>query len=77
VNPTYSNHARDQMRRRRVTDEDVEQALRRPVGNRPGEPGTIWIKGITTGGRVLEVCVTLANRNYVVTVGWERRGRRQ
>jgi hypothetical protein len=70
VNLTYSNHARDQMRRRGITDENVEQALRRPVGNRPGEPGTIWLKGIT-GGRVLEFCVTLADKNYVVTVAWK------
>jgi hypothetical protein len=63
-------NARDQMRRRGITDENVEQALRRPVGNRPGEPGTIWIRG-TTGGRILEVCVTLADKSYVVTVAWK------
>ena len=68
---TYSNHARQQMRRRAVTEEDVERALARTVGNRPGEPGTIWIHGFATGGRVLSVCVKLDNRRYVVTVAWQ------
>lgn len=68
---TYSNHARDQMRRRGVTEQQVEQALRRPVGDRPGEPGTIWIHGIVTGGRVLAVCVRLHDWRYVVTVAWK------
>jgi hypothetical protein len=46
------------MGRRKVTDNDVEQALRHPTGDRPGQPGTIWIHGVTTGGRVLSVCDT-------------------
>lgn len=67
---TYSNHARRQMRLRRFTEQDVELALARPTGNRPGEPGTIWIHGHATGGRVLSVCVKLDDRRYVVTAAW-------
>jgi len=70
VGLTYSNHARQRMRRRVFTEDDVERALARPVGNRPGEPGTIWIHGVTTGGRILSVCVKLDNRRYVVTAAW-------
>jgi hypothetical protein len=58
------------MGRRKVTDNDVEQALRHPTGDRPGQPGTIWIHGVTTGGRVLSVCVTLPGKRFVVTVAW-------
>lgn len=68
---TYSDHARDQMRRRGVTEQQVEQALNRPAGNRPGEPGTIWINGIVAGGRRLSVCVRVHDRRYVVTVAWK------
>jgi hypothetical protein len=58
------------MRRRLFTEEDVEQALNRPTGNRPGEPGTIWIHGYATRGRILSVCVRLRDRRYVVTAAW-------
>jgi Domain of unknown function (DUF4258) len=71
VGLTYSNHARDQMRRRGITEQQVEQALAHPVGNRPGEQGTIWIHGVVTGGRVLSVCVRLYDRRYIVTVAWK------
>lgn len=67
---TYSKHARLQMRKRKVTEEDVELALSRPTGNRPGEAGTVWIHGVATGGRILSVCVTLADRRFVVTAAW-------
>jgi Domain of unknown function (DUF4258) len=70
VKPTYSKHARDQMRQRVFTAEDVERALNHPTGNRPGEPGTIWIHGVATGGRILSVCVTLPDRRFVVTAAW-------
>jgi hypothetical protein len=59
------------MRQRNVTEEDVERALARTSGgDRPGEPGTVWINGIATGGRTLSVCVTLADRWFVISVAW-------
>lgn len=58
------------MRKRKVTEEDVELALSRPTGDRPGQPGTMWINEIATGGRILSVCVTLANKRFVVTAAW-------
>jgi hypothetical protein len=53
----YSQHAQQMMRRREITEEDVEWALKRPCGNRPGEPGTVWIRGYAAERRILEVCV--------------------
>jgi hypothetical protein len=58
------------MLKRKVTEEDVELALSRPTGDRPGQPGTLWVHGVATGGRILSVCVTLAERRFIVTVAW-------
>jgi hypothetical protein len=66
----YSQHAIRQMRRRGITEEAVDWALKHSCGNRPGEPGTLWIRGFVVGGRILEVCVTLPERQFVITVAW-------
>jgi predicted alpha/beta-fold hydrolase len=71
---TYSKHARDQMQRRGVTEDDVEWALKRQTGDRPGEPGTLWIEGWAVGGRILSVWLTLPSKRFVVTVAWLHRG---
>jgi hypothetical protein len=65
VELTYSKHARLQMLKRKITEEDVE--LSRTTGDRPGQPGTLWLHGMATGGRILSVGVTLADRRFVVT----------
>jgi Domain of unknown function (DUF4258) len=67
VELTYSKHARLQMLKRKITEEDVELALSRTTGDRPGQPGTLWLHGMATGGRILSVGVTLADRRFVVT----------
>ena len=68
---SYSRHALAQMRRRLITQDDVESALRRPIGEpEPGQPGTIWIRGIAAGGRMLRVCVPVGDRYYVITAAW-------
>lgn len=67
----YSQHARDQMAKRGITETDVEMALRHPIGSPlPGEPGTIWIKGHAPAGRILKVCVRLTDRDFVITAAW-------
>ena len=59
------------MVKRAVTDADLEQALRHRVGNpTPGEPGTIWIRGVAVGGRILKVCVRTTDHDFVITVAW-------
>jgi len=59
------------MARRAISERDVELALRRRAGAPgPGEPGTIWIRGLAVGGRMLKVCVNTADQTYVVTAAW-------
>ena len=68
---SYTRHARAQMARRLITASDVESALRRPTGSpEPGLPGTIWIRGMAEGGRILRVCVSVENRYHVITAAW-------
>jgi hypothetical protein len=66
----YSQHAERRMYARGISKDDVAWALKRPCGDRPGEPGTVWIEGWASGGRILAVCVTLPDRQFVITVAW-------
>jgi hypothetical protein len=71
VNLRYSSHARKQMAKRAISEQDVESALRRKSGNpTPGQPGTIWIWGIAAGGRRLKVCVPTADQEFVISTAW-------
>jgi hypothetical protein len=73
--PRYGEHAKERMAERGVTEEDVELALRRRVGVRPGDPGTIWIDGNGAGDRIIPVCVPIADQGFIITVGWPRQRR--
>jgi hypothetical protein len=67
----YSSHALNRMKARRITPEDVEWALRHPIGEPgPGEPGSVWIRGHAVGGRILKVCVLVDDHDYVITLAW-------
>ena len=66
----YTTHAREQMSRRQVTDEDVEWALRRQIRQEPGQPGSVWVHGHASGGRILKVCVVATDKELVKTVAW-------
>ena len=66
----YSDHAERQMAKRAVTKEDVSQALRQQVNTSPGDPGSVWIHGYTSGGRILKVCVDIHDKEFVITVAW-------
>lgn len=59
------------MTERGIDEQDVEMALRHAIGEpAPGQPGTIVIKGHAPGGRILKVCVAVADQNLVVTTYW-------
>jgi len=59
------------MAKRAVTEADVDRALRQRIGQPgPGAPGTLWIKGFAVGGRILKVCVPIADQDFVITVAW-------
>jgi len=67
----YAKHAMDRAEEREFTKEDVEWALRHPIGDPlPGQPGSIWIRGYAVGGRIIKVCVRTDDREYVITAAW-------
>ena len=66
-----SKHARLQMEKRAISEQDVEMACRNRIGEpRPGQPGTIWIWGLAVGGRTPKVCVPMADQELVITAAW-------
>jgi hypothetical protein len=65
-----TTHAKRQMELRRISQSDVELALRRQSGTSPGQPGSIWIEGHTAGGRILRVCVSVDDHEFVITAAW-------
>lgn len=68
----FSEHARQRMHQRGITEQDVAQALARPIGAPvPGRGPTVWIRGHAVGGRILKVLVRAADRRYVITAVWE------
>ncbi len=68
----FTTHAlKVRMPRRGITPRDVELALQRPIGvPLPGQPGTIWIQGYAQDGRILKVCVSMADKEHVITAAW-------
>jgi Domain of unknown function (DUF4258) len=68
--PEWSDHARDRMEERDVTDEDVAQALKRRSGQpRPGNNGNIVVLGYGRRGRILRVVLT-PDQQVIVSVMW-------
>ena len=66
-----TGHAVRQMARRGVNRQDIESALAHETRRAAGEPGTIWIWGVSSSaGRVLKVCVSAYDQNRVITVAW-------
>jgi hypothetical protein len=59
------------MARRGITELDVESALRRRIGDpNPGQPGSIWVTGYAAGRKILKVCVSVTDQEYVITAAW-------
>jgi hypothetical protein len=58
--PIYTDHARERMAYRKVTEEEVEFVLNNPDTTLPGEPGTLKITGHPKNRRV-EIMVPLRN----------------
>jgi hypothetical protein len=73
--PELTDHVRNRMARRGITEEQIYTALAREQRRTPGEPGTIWIHGLVPGDethrepRTLKVCIT-ADRKRVITAAW-------
>jgi len=68
--PRFTEHARDQMKARQVTEADVQSALNRPsVPPRVGSNGAIVQLGFAGRGRILKVVLS-ADRQEIITVAW-------
>lgn len=68
-----TNHARQRMAQRGITEQDIDAVMRRPIrGPLPGSgPGTVVFVGSATGGRMLKVVVSAVDPTIVVSVMWE------
>jgi hypothetical protein len=69
----YTNHVRDEMGRRRITEEDVEAALANHHTSYPGtNPGRATIVRVGTGMNGRSLCVVVDGRKeyVVVTAFW-------
>jgi len=68
--PDYTEHARDQMALRKITDSDVESALRRRSGQPTvGNNGKLVVFGYAVGGRILKLVLT-PDQKIIVTLAW-------
>ena len=66
-----THHAKSRMVQRGITHDDVESAINHPVGPADaGAPGSIWLEGITPGGRRLRMCVDANDQSIIITVAW-------
>lgn len=68
--PRFTEHARDQMEARQITETDVQSALNRPSGPpRVGSNGKIVVLGFAGRRRILKVVLT-PDREEIITVAW-------
>jgi hypothetical protein len=66
----YTDHARDRMAERNISEADVESALRRRSGEaRVGRNGKVVVFGYATAGRILKLVLT-SDQKEVVTLAW-------
>jgi hypothetical protein len=57
------------MAERGISEEQIYAALSHEQRRAPGQPGTIWIHGLVSGGRILKVCVG-DDESRVITAAW-------
>ncbi|MFJ6900095.1 DUF4258 domain-containing protein [Streptomyces hokutonensis] len=65
-----SSHAERRMATRGISRADIESALSRVIRTTPGQPGSVWVHGYASGGRVLKVCVSATDHRKVITAAW-------
>jgi hypothetical protein len=57
------------MQQRGISEEQIHAALAHETRRTPGEPGTMWIHGLVTSGRILKVRVSVDNE-AIITAAW-------
>ena len=68
--PRLSDHAREQMQARSITEADIRSALNRSLGQpRVGSNGKIAVLGYASRGRILKVVLT-PDQEEIITVAW-------
>lgn len=68
--PRFTQHARDQMKAREITDEDVRLALSRRSGQPTiGNNGKIKVFGYAKRGRILKLVLT-PDLETIITLAW-------
>jgi Domain of unknown function (DUF4258) len=68
--PRLTDHARDQMQARSITEADIRSALNRSLGQpRVGSNGKIAVLGYASRGRILKVVLT-PDEEEIITVAW-------
>jgi hypothetical protein len=66
--PSYSPHARERMKERNITEDEVTNALNRTTGDpQPGDNGRIVLFGYGRGSRILKIVLT-SDRQTIVSV---------
>lgn len=64
--PIYTNHARDQMADRRVTEEEVEFVLNEPEVTRPGDDDCLVLTA-HPNGRFIKIVVPVKKPSVIIT----------
>ncbi|MEV5412179.1 DUF4258 domain-containing protein [Thermopolyspora sp. NPDC052614] len=68
--PRLTQHVRDRMRQRGISEEEIWAALARRRGNpQATASGSIWVYGYVPGGRILKVLLT-ADETTIITAAW-------
>ena len=68
--PDYTEHARDQMLERQITEQDVTLALRRRSGNPVvANNGNLKVFGYASRGRILKLVLS-PDQQRIITLAW-------
>jgi len=68
--PDYTEHARDQMLEREITEQDVTLALRRRSGNPVvANNGNLNVFGYASRGRILKLVLS-PDQQRIITLAW-------
>jgi len=67
--PVLTGHVRERIQQRGISEQQVYAALAHETRRTPGQPGSMWIHGIVSSGRILKVCVSVDNE-VIITAAW-------
>jgi hypothetical protein len=70
---TFSRHARNRMRRRKITPADVEAIVANPEKSDVDDSGKIRHYGTAANGRYIRIVLASENPDHVVSVHERRR----